>query len=53
MTKTANKIVCIVVTSLLAAPIAFADDVPTTDVDPEFDAIQDFCGGILDCACSR
>jgi hypothetical protein len=45
MEKTTNTIACIVVTSLLAAPTAFADTGPTTDVDPEFDANQDYRGG--------
>jgi hypothetical protein len=37
----------IVFTSLLTVPTAFAVDGPTTDVDPEFDEIQDYRSGNL------
>ena len=40
-------LIYIVFTSLLTVPTAFADDGPTTDVDPEFDADQDYRGGNL------
>lgn len=40
-------LIYIVFTSLLTVPTAFADDGPTTDVDPEFDANQDYRGGNL------
>ena len=38
-------LIYIIATSFLAVPTAFADDVPTTDVDPEFDEKQDYRGG--------
>jgi hypothetical protein len=40
-------LIYIVFTSLLTVPTAFADDGPTTDVDPEFDPNQDYRGGSI------